>query len=83
MFKNKTSDGKLNISGGKIAQLRHAMPEKMSQRVLADRLQLEGVDLEKNAIQRIEKGERFVTDIELKALAKVLGVTTDELLSGE
>ena len=83
MFKNKTSDGKLNISGGKIARLRLAMPEKMSQRALADKLQLAGVDLEKNAIQRIEKGERFVTDIELKALAKVFGVTADELLSDE
>lgn len=80
MFKNKTPDGKLNISGRKIAQLRMAMPGKISQRALADMLQLDGLDMNKNAIQQIECGERFVTDIELKALAKVLGVTTDELL---
>lgn len=59
------------------------MPGKVSQRELADRLQLAGLDLGKNAIQQIESGERFVTDIELKALAEVLGVTADVLLSGE
>lgn len=52
----------------------------MSQRALADMLQLAGIDVDKNAIQRIECGKRFVTDIELKVLARVLGVTTDELL---
>ena len=44
-------------------------------------VQLEGLDLDKNAIQRIECGKRFVTDIELKIFAQVLKTTTDELLS--
>jgi len=83
MFKNKTPDGRLNIAGRKIAQLRQSMPGTVSQRALADRLQLEGVDLGKNAIQKIESGERFITDIELKAIAKVFGVTADELLGDE
>ena len=52
----------------------------MSQRELAQKLQLEGIDLDKNAIQRIESGKRFVTDLELKAFAKILGITADELL---
>ena len=43
-------------------------------------LQLEGLDLDKNAVQRIESGKRFVTDIELKVLAMVLGVSYQELL---
>ena len=81
MFKNKTPDGKLNISGKKIAQLRMDMRGKVSQRALADMLQLAGLDINKNAIQQIESGERFVTDIELKAIAKILGVTVDELLN--
>lgn len=55
----------------------------MSQRALADRLQLCGIDVDKNAIQRIECGKRFVTDIELVAIAEVLGVTVLELLSHE
>ena len=81
MFKNKLSNGRLNIAGSKIASLRVTMPGKVSQRALADLLQLEGLDINKNAVQQIESGERFVTDIVLKAFAKVLGVTTDELLA--
>ena len=81
MFKNKLPNGRLNIAGSKIAKLRMAMPGKVSQRALADLLQLEGLDINKNAVQQIESGERFVTDIELKVFAKVLGVTTDQLLS--
>ena len=81
MFKNKLPNGRLNIAGSKIANLRMAMPGKVSQRALADLLQLEGLDINKNAVQQIESGERFVTDIELKAFAKVLRVTTDELLA--
>lgn len=56
------------------------LPEKTSQRKLADLLQMEGIDVDKNAIQRIESGKRFVTDIELKALVKVLGVRYEDLL---
>ena len=52
----------------------------MSQRVLAEKLQIEGIDVDKNAIQRIESGDRFVTDIELKALAKVFDISVEELL---
>lgn len=52
----------------------------MSQRMLAEAMQLIGIDLDKNAIQRIECGKRFVTDIELKALSKALNVTLEELL---
>ena len=43
-------------------------------------MQLEGIELDKNAIQRIESGERFVTDIELKTFAKVLNVSCSDLL---
>ncbi len=51
-----------------------------SQRQIADMLQLAGLDLDKNAVQRIEAGKRFVTDIELIVLAKVLGLTYEQLL---
>lgn len=43
-------------------------------------MQLLGLDVDKNAIQRIEAGKRFVTDIELKYLARVLNVSYDALL---
>ena len=54
--------------------------KNVSQRKLADMLQVQGLDIDKNAIQRMESGKRFITDIELKALAKVLNVTYAELL---
>ena len=54
--------------------------KSLSQRKLADMLQLNGLDIDKNAIQRIESGQRFVTDIELKVIAKVLNVSYEQLL---
>ena len=56
---------------------------KKSQRELADALQLLGLDVDKNAIQRIEAGKRFVTDIELSYLAKVLNVSYEDLLENK
>lgn len=54
---------------------------KLSQRALADKLQLSGLDVDKNAIQRIECGKRFVTDIELVSIARIFNVTVDDLLN--
>ena len=81
MFKNKTVSGRNNIAGSNIALLRKAATPKMSQRLLADKVQLEGLDLDKNAIQRIESGQRFVTDIELKVFARIFQVSYEDLLS--
>ncbi len=78
MFINKTADGRNNLCGTHIAALRKQL--QLSQRMLADRLQLAGLEIEKNAVQRIECGKRFVTDIELKTIAEVLGVPVGELL---
>lgn len=79
MFKNKNSTSN-NLCGKNVAHFRLEQSPKMSQRGLADKLQLAGIDLDKNAIQRIESGQRFVTDIELLALSRVLNVTLDDLL---
>ena len=78
MFINKMPDGKNNLCGETVALLRKRM--KLSQRMLAEKLQLEGLEFDKNAIQRIECGKRFVTDIELLALSKALSVSPMELL---
>ena len=78
MFINKSSAGLNNICGKNIAKFRTEI--KISQRELADRLQLAGLDIDKNAVQRIECGKRFVTDIELVVLAKVFKVPLDSLL---
>lgn len=79
MYKNKNGNSN-NISGKNIAKIRKSIQPKMSQRALADKLQLAGIDLDKNAIQRIESGQRFVTDIELQAFAKVLNFPVQDLL---
>lgn len=79
MFKNRTTDGRSNLCGKAVARLRRA--ERLSQRMLAERLQLLGLDVDKNAIQRIESGQRFVTDIELVALSRVFSVELRDLLS--
>lgn len=81
MYKNKAENGLNNISGSNIKKIRQTLPGKVSQRKLADMLQMEGLDLDKNAIQKIESGERFVTDIEIRIFAKVLQVSFDELLN--
>ena len=80
MYKNKSGNGSNNICGPKIHYLRKHMNPKVSQRAFADQLQLRGLDLDKNAIQRIECGKRFVTDIELKVFAELLSTTVDALL---
>lgn len=80
MYKNRASSGRNNISGNNIARIRKGLCPKVSQRLLADKMQLEGIELDKNAIQRIESGARFITDIELKTFAKVLDVSYEELL---
>ena len=79
MFINKTDDGRNNLCGYNIAKFRKEL--KISQRILADRLQLIGLDVDKNAIQRIEAGKRFVTDIELVALSRILNKSFEELIN--
>ncbi len=79
MFINKTNDGLNNVCGKNIARLRGNM--RISQKKLADKMQLVGIDIDKNAIQRIECGKRFVTDIEIIAFSKVFAVSFEELLN--
>ena len=80
MFKSKSENGRNNICGENVKRIRKAQIPKMSQRMLAEKLQLFGMDVDKNAIQRIECGLRFVTDIELLAISKVFGVKMDDLV---
>ena len=46
-------------------------------------MQVNGVIVEREAISKIETGDRFVTDYELLVFAKVLGVSVDWLLADE
>ena len=79
MFKNRSENGRNNICGAKICALRESLYPKCSQRQLADKLQLRGLDIDKNAVQRIECGKRFITDIEILAFCDVFNITPNEL----
>ena len=70
--------GKNNISGERIRQAR--VTQKITQADLAARLQIEGVQIERNSISKIESGDRFGADYELKTIAKMLKVSVDWLL---
>ena len=72
-----TDDSK-NIIGPKLKQLRTELG--LSQDKFASQLQLQGIEYNALTVLRIEKGERFVPDYEIVALAKFFNLTTDELL---
>ncbi len=81
MPKPKSSTGEKNLISKNLIELRKS--HHISQRLLAYKLQLAGYDMDKNVITRIETNKRYVTDIELKALCEVFGVTYEELIDGK
>lgn len=81
MPKPRTQSGEKNLISQRLIALRGK--QGLSQRDLAQKLQLAGYDMDKNAITRIETNKRYVTDLELKALSEVLGVTYEYLIDGK
>ena len=65
-----------NISGIKLRELR--INSKMSQKQVAEKLQLEGIDLTEKEISKIEHNNRLVHDFELFEFAKIFNVSADE-----
>lgn len=47
---------------------------------LSTMLQRAGLDIDKNAMQRIESGKRFAADIGLKVTVEILGLSYQNLL---
>ena len=78
LFKIKAPDGKNNLSGTKLAEIRKN--KGLSQRALAKQMQLSGYDVDHYFIRRVENGERFLTDIDLKIFCDVLQVSSVEIL---
>ena len=74
-------NGVKNISGDRIHQARTA--KRISQAELAAKIQVVGVMVEREAISKIETGDRFVTDYELLNFARVLGVSMDWLAGAD
>ena len=74
-------NGSKNICGQRVKEARKNM--KLSQEELAAKLQVAGVNIERDSVSRIEIGTRFVADYELLVLCKILGVTPAYLLGLE
>lgn len=67
----------VNIIGCKVREARIAAG--LSQKQLSERLELMAVYTCRGSVSRIENGKRAVTDIEIDAISKVLGVSLDYL----
>ena len=81
MSRPRTENGKKNLISQRLIALRKE--HGLSQRELAYKLQLEGYDIDKNVITRIETNKRYVTDLEIKAFAQVFHVTYEFLIDGK
>lgn len=68
----------MNLIGDNVRKYRKQ--KKMSQQTLSAKLELLGVYVCRGSVSRIEDKVRTVTDIELYALSKVLGVTMEDLI---
>ncbi len=73
---------KKNLVGNRIRKARMNNDPPATQEDLVARLQVDGLKyFDQPIISRIEKGERLVTDYELKAIAKALKVSAGWLLN--
>ena len=70
-------NGKSNVSGEIIEKYR--LKRDMSREELAEKLQLEGFNIDRTNIFRIEKGKVIVKDFELLAIGKILKFDYSEL----
>lgn len=76
----RTPDGKKNAVGPQVRALREKAG--LSQEQLMAQLQLMGFDAERGVIKRIEGGQRTVSDLEIRLLARYFKVTYGYLLDG-
>ena len=81
MPKPRSKTGEKDLIGKNLIELRKM--HNMSQRLLAYRLQLAGYDMDKNVITRIETNNRYVTDIEVKALCEIFEISYEKLIDGK
>ena len=74
----KQALGTRNLVGARIEQARKN--QGMKQKELLAKLQVAGIDMNPSGLSKLEGQIRYVTDIELAALADALGVSVDRLL---
>jgi HTH-type transcriptional regulator, cell division transcriptional repressor len=69
-----------NIVGPRVKEARQRNEPPLTQSELSARLQLQGWDLQRTGVAKIELGIRQITDIELVMLANTLNVSVSWLL---
>ena len=72
MKPRKQPYGNKNICGATIERLRKERGMKV---------QLQGVDMNPSSLSKLEGQQRAATDIELKAISSVFGVSIDDLIN--
>lgn len=73
--------GDKNICGANIERIRKERGMKQSS--LVAKMQLAGVDINPSSLSKLEGQIRVASDIELKVIANILGVTMEELVKTE
>ena len=73
--------GDKNICGANVERIRKRLG--MKQTTLITKMQQLGVDINPSSLSKLEGQIRLASDVELKAIAKILGVTMEELVRTE
>ena len=73
--------GSKNLIGARVESARKN--QGMKQKELLAQLQVRGVDLNASGLSKLEGQIRYVTDMELLALADILNVSVNWLLTGK
>ena len=73
--------GDKNICGANVERIRKQLG--MKQTTLVAKMQLAGVDINPSSLSKLEGQVRIAADYELKAIAKILDVSMEELTTEE
>ena len=79
MKPRKAEYGTKNICGANVERIRKQ--QGMKQTTLISKMQLMGVDINPSSLSKLEGQVRIASDIELKAIAQILGTTMEELVT--
>ena len=77
----KQALGNRNMVGARVEAVRKS--QGMKQKELLAQLQVNGIDMNASGLSKLEGQLRSVTDFEMAALSKILGVSIDWLLGLE
>jgi len=75
-------NGSKNIIGTRVKEARQKSNPPLTQQDLSARLSVNGYNIDRVSISKIEAGDRFVADYEVVAIAKTLNISVEWLLTG-